>query len=441
MNKQKQIQLGIVAPLRGSDGGVYQYSFTMLQMLAELNHDRKYGEPIVFTETQDEEKIKKLKAMNYSIQPIFQQNYKKKILKSVKNVFGESAARKTVEIKNSLVKFIQKSTSESVDQIQHQQKLRKWFKSFDIDLMIYPDSDPLSFETGIPYIMAIHDLEHRNHPEFPEVSADGEWERREYIFHNGSKNASFILVDSETGKEDVLKYYRKCGVKGYRIKILPFLPASYLYTRVPSEERSRVLKKYGLTDQYLFYPAQFWPHKNHIQIIKALGILRSKHQLTIPIVFCGSHSGKIRERTFQQAMAEAEKAGIYDQIRYLGFVPDTDLSGLYAGAEALVMPTFFGPTNIPPLEAWAFGCPVITSNIRGVREHSGGAALLVNPHSAEDIADHIKLIWSDAEKKAELIEKGKARISEYTPIDFRQRLDDILAEAVASLSVTSHPGR
>ena len=79
--------------------------------------------------------------------------------------------------------------------------------------------------------------------------------------------------------------------------------------------------------------------------------------------------------------------GLEGELRYLGYVPDEDMSGLYAGAVALVMPTFFGPTNIPVVEAWTFGCPVLTSDIRRIREQAGNAAVLVDPRSVEAIAD------------------------------------------------------
>ena len=123
---------------------------------------------------------------------------------------------------------------------------------------------------------------------------------------------------------------------------------------------------YHLPDRYLFYPAQFWPHKNHARIVQALGVLKREHGLKIPVVFSGSHTVEIRERTFREVMSVSSQLGLEKEIHYLGYVPDEDMSGIYAEAVGLVMPTFFGPTNIPIFEAWAFGCPVLTSDIRGI---------------------------------------------------------------------------
>jgi glycosyltransferase involved in cell wall biosynthesis len=146
-------------------------------------------------------------------------------------------------------------------------------------------------------------------------------------------------------------------------------------------------------------------------------------------VFCGSYDGEIRERTFREVMTFRSQLGLEGEILYLGYVPNEDMSGLYAGAAALVMPTFFGPTNIPVLEAWAFGCPVLTSDIRGIREQAGNAAVLVDPRSVEAIADGIYQLWNDASLRHILADAGRQLLATYRPGDYRQRLIEILEEA------------
>jgi glycosyltransferase involved in cell wall biosynthesis len=298
-----------------------------------------------------------------------------------------------------------------------------------VELIIYPSPNPLSFETGFPYVMAIHDLQHRLQPEFPEVSANGLWETREYCFRNGTRCATLLLADSEVGKEDILNFYGPYGVTPDQVKILPFLPACYLATDISQSERQRVRTVYRLPERYLFYPAQFWPHKNHTRIVQALGLLKQEHGLKIPVVLCGSYDGEIREPTFREVMTFRSQLGLEAEILYLGHVPDEDMSGLYAGAAALVMPTFFGPTNIPILEAWAFGCPVLTSDIRGIREQAQDAAILVEPRSAEAIADGIYRLWTDENLTCTLADLGRQRLTSYTPDDYRRRLIKILEEA------------
>jgi glycosyltransferase involved in cell wall biosynthesis len=197
---------------------------------------------------------------------------------------------------------------------------------------------------------------------------------------------------------------------------------------VSETERQRVRKNYHLPERYLFYPAQFWPHKNHARIVQALGLLKQEYSLDVAVVFCGSYTGEIRERTFHEVMSLSSQLGL-EKIHYLGYVSDEDMSALYAEAVGLVMPTFFGPTNIPVLEAWAFGCPVLTSDIRGIREEVADAGILVDPRSVEAIADGVYRLWTDENLACSLADLGRQRLASYTADDYRRRLLSILEEA------------
>jgi glycosyltransferase involved in cell wall biosynthesis len=153
--------------------------------------------------------------------------------------------------------------------------------------------------------------------------------------------------------------------------------------------------------------------------------------LAVPIVFCGSSEGKIRRDTFNEVVKQATDLSIQDSILNLGYVAEEDMGPLYSMAVALVMPTFFGPTNIPVLEAWSFGCPVITSDIRGIREQVGDAAILADPRSFVSIAAAIRTLWTDTGRSRDLACRGRERLAAYTPADFRRRLIEIVEEALA----------
>src|SRR5437763_10639496 len=130
-----------------------------------------------------------------------------------------------------------------------------------------------------------------------------------------------------------------------------------------------------------------------------------------------------------KVMSLRSELGIDCEIHYVGYVPNEDMSALYAGAVALVMPTFFGPTNIPILEAWALGCPVLTSDIRGIREQVADAALLADRRAVASIAEGIYRLWTDENLRRTLADAGHCRLSKYTPDDFRNRVIEILEEA------------
>jgi glycosyltransferase involved in cell wall biosynthesis len=425
------MRIGVVPNLNPSAGGIYQYSLTMLRALYEWKEGTCDDEFVVFAADLLHPALVSLNGRNWSVNslmPVQPPSVREQTVNVLRRIIGEGPHREAWRWLRGVTQQA-KATVPDPDLVRHRPDRSRWFHRWAVDLMLYPTPNPLSFETGIPYVMAIHDLQHRLQPEFPEVSVNGEWERREYVFRNGTRSATLLLADSEVGKEDILNFYGSHGVTSDRVKVLPFLPACYLGVDVSESERQRVRTTYHLPERYLFYPAQFWPHKNHARIVQALGLLKQERHQTVPVVFCGSHSGEIRQHAYEHVMSLSFQLGLEEEVHYLGYVPDEDMSGIYAGAVALVMPTFFGPTNIPPLESWAFGRPVLSSDIRGIREQIGDAGVLVDPRSVEAIAEGIFRLWTNEQLCKELADRGRKRLRSYTPDDFRSRLVGILEEA------------
>ena len=110
--------------------------------------------------------------------------------------------------------------------------------------------------------------------------------------------------------------------------------------------------------------------------------------------------------------------GLEPHVSFEGFVSDDRLAELYSGAAALVFPSFFGPDNLPPLEAMQLGCPVIAANIPGAADQLGDAALLVNPRDSSDIAAGISRVLRDATLRTTLVDRGLARVGRWTARDY-----------------------
>jgi glycosyltransferase involved in cell wall biosynthesis len=94
------------------------------------------------------------------------------------------------------------------------------------------------------------------------------------------------------------------------------------------------------------------------------------------------------------------------------------LISLYRKAFALTYVTFFGPENLPPLEAFALGCPVIASNVEGAQEQLGDAAVLVDPKDPREIAFAVKALHDDVIWRQTLIQRGLKRAGRFTGEDF-----------------------
>jgi len=422
------MRIGVVPVSSRITGGVYQYSTTLAKGLSDLHLPDSM---IMFTE-EGEELAPELAAIPFEHVEI---SSTRGVLAPLKRALSAVVPTPMkVAVRNLANRAAPVKPDESMPSdlgtVVSTPRGRLWAKGLGgrgLDLMLYPTSNAISFEVGIPYIVAIHDLQHRLQPKFPEVSANGEWEAREYDLGNCITSATIVLVDSEVGKEDVLRFYGDRGIAEDEVMVLPFLPAPYISDASDLEVR-RVLAAYGLERGYLFYPAQFWPHKNHVRIVEALALLRGQG-LDVRLVLSGSHSGELREATFVAVKHKAAETGVGDLVRYLGRVPDEDMSALYLGSAGLIMPTFFGPTNIPPLEAFSLGRPVITSDIRGIREQMDGAALLIDPRSAESISAGIRRLLTEPGLADVLVTRGRERLTSFSRSDYLERLRSIIETA------------
>ena len=299
-----------------------------------------------------------------------------------------------------------------------------------VDLVVYPAPTPVALQAGVPFVVAIHDLQHRLQPEFTEVTAGGEGERRELLFGALAEHALVVLADSEVGCEDILRFYGD-RIDPQRVAALPFV-ALARFDSVRTEDVEAVRVRHGLRTPYLFYPAQLWPHKNHLRIVEAIARVRAEGA-PLEVAFTGSPAPGPRAAVHRDLRRRAAELGVEDAVHLLGELPGEEVAPLYAGALALVMPTFFGPTNIPVLEAWAVGCPVITSDIRGIREQTGDAAVLVDPRSVESIAAGIAQVWGDEALRRQLVESGLARLATWDRAAFANRLEEVLVRAASEL--------
>jgi glycosyltransferase involved in cell wall biosynthesis len=261
----------------------------------------------------------------------------------------------------------------------------------------------------VPYIATVWDLMHRSHPWFPEVSAHGIWEGREGMLRRFLQRASFVIVGTDAGREELRNYYQ---IPDARIHKLPH-PTPAFALEAPTGGEDERIQSFALQRGYLLYPAQFWPHKNHANLLLALKVLKDEHALRPNLVLVGSEKGN-----FSHVRSLAHAYGVDSQVRFLGFVSQSDLVALYRRALALIYPSFCGPENLPPLEAFALGCPVIAADIAGAREQLGDGALLVDPRSAESIAEAIKSLLEDEKLRHHLAARGMRRAADWTPAKF-----------------------
>lgn len=423
--------LGVLPYLGLGAGGLHSYSLSVLEALQGFETAAaKIKVTLVASDAGH------LAARGYIAPGWAQISLKKptkraRALAAGRRIVGEGPHREAWRTLRQIIRRRRDDAAMEPAKIPARAELTQWYRNNSIDLMLYTTVEPPlapAFEVDIPFVVAIHDVQHRLQPEtfeyLPELA------EVEYFTRNCALRATLVLVDSEVGREDLLRLYYGDGLRPERIRVLPFCPPPYLVNIDLTAARARTRRQYKLPTRYLFYPANFWPHKNHVRLIEALASLKSEHGLCIPLVLCGSSKDKYTAPTFNAMMGLAKTLGVRDQIHYLGVAPAEMMVGLYASATALVMPTFHGPTNLPVLEAWACSCPVLTSRIRGIQEQVSAAGLLVDPTSTKEIAEGIRQLWLDETLAGDLVHRGRRRLEQFSFPVFRDRLFAILDEAV-----------
>lgn len=240
---------------------------------------------------------------------------------------------------------------------------------------------PRFLDISIPYIFTVWDLGHRTVPFFSEVASRREWHDREYLYSRMIPRATWILTGNECGKKEILANY---SIPEDRIIIAPFPVSSFCYL-----QESKPIS-FDLSDKYFFYPAQFWPHKNHVVILYALKILADKYNLYPNVYFIGSEKGNM-----QYIQNVALKLGIDKQVIITGFLTYEEVKYMYTHATAMIYSSLMGPNNLPPIEATFLGCPVIISDLVGHREQLGDSALYFKGTNELELAVCMKNILND----------------------------------------------
>ena len=289
-------------------------------------------------------------------------------------------------------------------------KIGKILESEKIDLVFQTQQQYFPYY-GLKSIFPVHDLMHIYEQRFPEV-ADGK-EYRDKCLRLQAKYASCLLTDSQLGVKQFRESFEEFIGEQLRIIPVPYVVPKHIM----NDEQEIVL---GIPSKFIFYPAQFWKHKNHINLLKASALVKTEIP-DICLVLVGS------EKNAKQEIVEyIQSQGLDDNVIIKGFVSDAQITYLYRHAIGMVMPSYFGPTNIPPLEAMALGCPVAVSSKYAMPEQVGNAGLLFNPDSPLEISECIYKIWKDVNLREQMIKLGFEQIRKWTSDDFKNKILDIV---------------
>jgi len=291
----------------------------------------------------------------------------------------------------------------------------------DILYHLVPKMLPLNY----PFMANHWDIGHLSTYSFPELVLNGTFQGREEYYNTFLKRAMLVLCESNSGARELEGYFPLFKSK---IKVLPIFPSDLIKLEVDPSLSDSLLHSLGLNKEGFFvYPAQFWALKNHFNLIRAFELVLGTHP-KLKLVFCGKDMGNL-----EYIEKEVAIRGLQDSILFSGFIDNESLVVLYKNAIALVMPTFLGPTNMPPLEAAMLGCPVICSNFEGHKEMLDNSAIYIEPENYESIAGGMLKVLDPNFDRERFIDEARNRMesSPFTLESSLIKLNQIFQELIS----------
>lgn len=249
-------------------------------------------------------------------------------------------------------------------------------------------------------VVTVHDLIYARFPEaHPGVRNLG----MRLLVPLAVRTAHRVIVDSQSTQRDVIELV---GANRERIDVVPLglgtpkrrepLPASELRRRLDLGERPLLLSLSAKR-----------PHKNLSALIGALAKIPSERRPVLALPgYATWHEAELRQR--------ATDLGVASDVRFLGWVSEEELEGMWGIADAFVYPSLYEGFGLPVLEAMARGVPVACSDASSLPEVAGEAALLFDPHSESEIAASIERLLADRDLAARLRDSGARQAGAFT---------------------------
>lgn len=246
---------------------------------------------------------------------------------------------------------------------------------------------------SVPSMVTLYDLIPLTHPEYLTTPMRVYWR---LFARRNLELADHIVAISEASKRVAVEH---CGIDPEKITVAyPGVDSRFRPVNDPG-----TVQRLGLVpDEYFVFVGSIDPRKNIAAVIRALALVAPGIPLAI-----ASGGGWMTDEVDRTA----RECG---NVKFLGYVALADLPALYSHARGMVWPSIVEGFGLPPLEAMACGCPVVTSDCSSLPEVVGDAALKVNPTDDFQIAAATALINDDESLRAELSRKGIERARAFT---------------------------
>jgi glycosyltransferase involved in cell wall biosynthesis len=273
-------------------------------------------------------------------------------------------------------------------------------KKHGAEAFFSPDS-MCSLSTKLPTVMTCHDLVPLHFPnQIPLL-------HRHFLLYflpKFLKRADRVLTVSEYIRQDI---FNTCGISLEKISTV-YNGCREGFVPLAETEKQTVCAKFAEGKPYFFYAGAIHPRKNIPRLIRAFDLFKSKTSAPLKLLLAGRFAWQTGE--VRSAYEQAENR---DDIHFLGYVSEEDLTQLTAAATAMTYLSLSEGFGLPMLEAMHCDTPVLAANASCLPEIAGDAALLVDPLSETAIAEGLEKLWSDKDFAQQLVVKGRIRREQF----------------------------
>jgi GT2 family glycosyltransferase len=273
-------------------------------------------------------------------------------------------------------------------------------KRTQLDVLYAPFGDSPLMTPGLPCVSFIVDLLHRDLPAalpIEEVNFRHQW------FSRVARTATFFQCNSKYVQDRLVAHYKihpSSCFRTYNV-VQNRLPAPAATTRLPDNTPEA---------PFFFYPANFWPHKNHETLLVAYRqYAYAAGSRAWPLVFTGQPDSRMK---LLEELRDGLELG--KSVTFMGHLDDSTFAALWQRAGALVFPSLHEGFGIPLLEAMRFGVPILAANTTSLPEVAGDACLLVDPTDPRLIADALRRLAIREGLREDLVARGRVRLGAFS---------------------------
>jgi glycosyltransferase involved in cell wall biosynthesis len=257
-----------------------------------------------------------------------------------------------------------------------------------------------------PTVVTIHDCIHLLFPQYLPSRLASRY--AELMMRKAVERSALVFTVSEASRRDILRFFPATDPD--RVEVVPNAIDPALLEDPGEEEIERVCERYQIRGRFVLYAGNIKPHKNVERLVEAFARLRQRSGFDdVKLLIIGDEASR-----YGSLRRSVEAAGVRQDVRFFGFVPERTLAALYRLASVFAFPSLYEGFGLPPLEAMACGTPVLTSRLSSLPEVVGDAALLVDPYDVDDIASGLARILEDAELRARLVVAGRQRAQHFS---------------------------